>query len=662
MAPCYTQVGARYRAWEEIGATPWLVRQIRFGIQLPWTGPCRFQHRSSYDLSPAHQKFAREEVQRWLSLGYVRKANPSQGRRLAQRGMVAPAFVSEGRKPRLVIDYSVVNESLDQRTFRMDQLGDLAAVLHPRDRLFKADITDAYYHLRLRRSDQERLSFMVDGEVYVPLCLNCGLSVAPWFFTKAMRPVVAFLRARGHRVFSYLDDFFGAARPSSIGPASREDTQMLGQEMRSLFTRLGLALHPDKCDFGGKRQLEILGIVVDTDRALFVLSPAKLRKVEGHARRLLRYASRNKRCVKATDIRQFAGLGNSVSPAVVDARLRLRELFNALADGMTNVTSTCHGHVASLGQSERSRCHGASNGARSATKGRRRLSHAAMRDLQWWARLSCNQHVGRAVWPQVDARIFTDASMSGWGATWNGLVPVAGFFGEQEEGAHINELEVLAALFALKSFISHARHRSIELVTDSKVTEHIVRNYTSRSPRLLARLRQLRELCEANGVTVSTRHIPSVLNTWADRLSRRRDSHAWDLPNAAVRLLERRFAMQLHPVDGNELPTFTAMRAIPVVLPRPAMLPVWARHLARLGRGILVTPAWRTQAWFSAALRGGATEFPVDNGGAGKPLTTPWQTVALQFGRMAHAGGHAQEGMRHGACYRRPMGPAMRHA
>lgn len=106
----------------------------------------------------------------------------------------------------------------------MDQLGDLAAVLQPNDGLLRADISDAYYHLRLRRSDQEKLAYMVNHRVYLPISLNCGLSVAPCFFTKTMKPVVAALRKKGHRAFAYLDDFFGAARSSAGGPTSVADT------------------------------------------------------------------------------------------------------------------------------------------------------------------------------------------------------------------------------------------------------------------------------------------------------------------------------------------------------------------------------------------------------------------------------------------------------
>jgi Reverse transcriptase (RNA-dependent DNA polymerase) len=333
MPPPFVAVGQAHRAWTEIGASDWLVRQLRFGLQLPWRRkPPRSVLVRSYNLRPADLGFARGEVRRWLTAGYCRLATAADLKEIRRAGRVSPAFVTTtASKPRLVIDYTVVNECLEERTFRMDQLADLAPSLRRDDCMFKADIKDAYYHLRLRKEDQIYLSFSVGGVVYVPSCLNCGLAVAPWFFTKAMRPVVAYLRAKGHRVYSYLDDFFGAGGTvRNDHPASEADTARAETDMRFLFARLGLALHPTKCDFTGSRSLEILGILVDTSRAQFLLSPAKLRKVEGAAQRLLAHARAHRRHVPARALRSFAGLGNSTGLAVVDARLRLRELFDAL--------------------------------------------------------------------------------------------------------------------------------------------------------------------------------------------------------------------------------------------------------------------------------------------------------------------------------------------
>jgi hypothetical protein len=63
-----------------------------------------------------------------------------------------------------------------------------------------------------------------------------------------------------------------------------------------------------------------------------------------------------------------------------------------------------------------------------------------------------------------------------------------------------------SALQGLRKFSGFARGQQLQLVSDSMVTVHIVRNWTSRSSWLLAHLRKLRALCEARGITLSTRH------------------------------------------------------------------------------------------------------------------------------------------------------------
>jgi Reverse transcriptase (RNA-dependent DNA polymerase) len=143
--------------------------------------------------------------------------------------------------------------------------------------MFKADVKDAYYNLLLRKEDRLCLSFSVGGVVYVRAFLKCGLTVSPWFFTKTMRPMVSYLRARGHHVFSYLDDFFGAGSTArNDHPTTEADTARAGRDIRQLFARLGPTLHPTKCDFAGSRSLEIPGILVDTRRAVCSRTPVPI--------------------------------------------------------------------------------------------------------------------------------------------------------------------------------------------------------------------------------------------------------------------------------------------------------------------------------------------------------------------------------------------------
>lgn len=127
------------------------------------------------------------------------------------------------------------------------------------------------------------------------------------------------------------------------------------------------------------------------------------------------------------------------------------------------------------------------------------------------------------------------------------------------------------------------------------MSTHIVTNYTSRSPRFLAKLRTLHALCWRHGVALSKFHLPSVLNCWADRLSRCRHTPDWTLSPTAVQIIQRLFAAPLSVLDGNILPGRLLTKGVlAVVTPRPSLQGVWTRLLLRSG-GLLVAPRWPRQ-------------------------------------------------------------------
>jgi hypothetical protein len=200
IAPFVT-VGRAHQAWTEIGASPWLVRQLRFGLQLPWIRKPRNPWAREYHLSPEDLAFSRREAQRWVDSGYCRQASGADLHLLRRCMSVSPAFVTvNAKKFRLVIDYSLVNECLDERSFRIDQLADLSPSLRPDDCLLKAYIKNTYYHLRLRKEDQLYLAFRVGGVTYIPAC--------PKF------------RAFPRAVVIYKDDATGCRASAVSGPPS----------------------------------------------------------------------------------------------------------------------------------------------------------------------------------------------------------------------------------------------------------------------------------------------------------------------------------------------------------------------------------------------------------------------------------------------------------
>jgi len=625
----WERMSRSWKEWESLGASPWLLRTIRFGAQLPWdvNRPIRRGIRTAYPLKPTEAAFANQEVQRWVHEGFCRELGWEEARAI---GTVVSAFVVPGAKDRLVVDYSPHNESLLRRPFKMEQLSDLAPLLHPGDSLLKFDIKDAYYHVRLRREDQRKLIFRVGERVFMPLCMNCGLAAAPWLFTKLMRVPLRALRQQGHRVSSYLDDFYGAARiDATASHASQGDTARAEREIRALLSRLGLTIHPRKVDFSGSRRMECLGIVVDTEIGTYDLSQAKRQKVARAAFAVMQEARRNRRLVRLPHLQHFAGLAQSTYLAVPSCRLYLREVHDCVAEALRS------------------------------PRRRGRLSHQGLRDLLWWCDLPTNASVGRPIWqPAPTASLFTDANQGGWGGVWANHATARGLFDTEEGPLHINKKEVLAAILSLESFAEAARGAQIDLAMDSLVSVHVINNWTSRSPDLMALLRRLRALTEALGVSLATRHIPGVLNVWADRLSRQRDAADWKLSPRAVAAIEGQFGPHVwHHGARREtavVPLYSSATADPGAAMRIPWGEAWplanslitcpphqvwhvVRQLQRFRRdATLIVPDWPTQAWFAPARAAASAELPL---GSSIPVwlhstdgrASPWNGRAFRF-------------------------------
>jgi hypothetical protein len=82
-------------------------------------------------------------------------------------------------------------------------------------------------------------------------------------------------------------------------------------------------------------------------------------------------------------------------------------------------------------------------------------------------------------------------------------VPARGLFNPTDaKPVSINQRELLAAILGLSTFLQVARSLHVNLLSDSQVSLAVVRNLTSRSPRIIDLLRILRLLCEENGISL----------------------------------------------------------------------------------------------------------------------------------------------------------------
>lgn len=201
-------------SWNEIGASRWVLDAIMRGIDITGTRKPPNVHSAGYPWNESDSALMTAQQHDELRIGYIEEVT-GDAAVIKMLHCVSPAFVvRKGNRPRKVLDYSRVNESIDVRSFRYETLSDLAQVLRPDDAMMVWDIKDAYHHLRLLEEDRTYPAFMMMGPIFVPTKMPFGLRPAPYIFIKVFLPLLAYLRSLGFRVISCVV-YFGGASPAA---------------------------------------------------------------------------------------------------------------------------------------------------------------------------------------------------------------------------------------------------------------------------------------------------------------------------------------------------------------------------------------------------------------------------------------------------------------
>ncbi len=132
---------------------------------------------------------------------------------------------------------------------------------------------------------------------------------------------------------------------------------------------------------------------------------------------------------------------------------------------------------------------------------------------------------------------FTDASATGWGATYNGHA-VSGVWTGPQLRWHINCLELLAVRLALSRLRGRLRGKDVLVRTDNTATvAYINRQGGLRSRRMSQLARHLLLWSQKHLRSLRAIHIPGVFNQVADELSRAALPGEWRLHPQAVQLI-----------------------------------------------------------------------------------------------------------------------------
>lgn len=253
-------------------------------------------------------------------------------------------------------------------------------------------------------------------------------------------------------------------------------------------------------------------------------------------------------------------------------------------------------------------------------EGRMLISKRMKDDLDWW------QHNAMTSLNPIRLNKFktvisSDASLRGWGAHHEGVY-AHGQWSEEERKFSINYLELLAAFFALKSFVSHLGDCEILLrIDNTSAIAYINRAGGVQFPHLSELSRQIWQWCESRKLWIFASYIPSKLNTEADYASRITNVDTeWELNDIyfkkilkkfgpfsidlfASRLNKKceRFYSRFPDPDSTSVDAFTIswenekFYAFP---PFALILRALRKIISDKASGILIVPRWPAQPWY----------------------------------------------------------------
>ncbi len=217
------------------------------------------------------------------------------------------------------------------------------------------------------------------------------------------------------------------------------------------------------------------------------------------------------------------------------------------------------------------------------------------------------------------AVVFTDASTTGWGATYNGHA-VSGVWTGPQLHWHINCLELLAVRLALSRLRGCLQRKDVLVRTDNTATvAYINRQGGLRSRRMSQLARHLLLWSQKHLRSLRAIHIPGVFNRAADELSRAALPGEWRLHPQAVQLIWGRFGaaqvdlfaspetthcQEFYSLTEATLGTDALAHSWPRGLRKYAFPPVslLAQTLCKIREDeeqvLLVAPYWPNRTWF----------------------------------------------------------------
>ena len=496
-----TPVGGRlkfkWENWKEFGASKKIVRWLRKGYMLPFNVGeeaivrSKFSAKSDANLVANYAPDTEKALVLNMMMDTLLKKNYIVKMQPEEQGFFNLVFLrpkkaadSETRMEkrwRLILDVSGLNKFLRIKHFTMETAEKIRGEVTPNSWATSVDLTDAYHHLPIHPHFQNFLAFEVAGVNYKYVACPFGLSPIPQVFTEVMTCIKIHMRENTNSlVFQYLDDWLLI---SDTALSVLQDTV----KFVNICIKLGVIVNPDKSSLEPTQSLVHLGFHWDFAHARLSVPEEKVVEIIN----LCKHVSDTSR-VRLPCLESLQGKLISVEKAVPYGRIHYRNFQKEVVRNVRRGRNNRHV----------------------------RLSKAAKNDLVWWSKRSHVESPVDCRRCKPDVILMTDASLTGWGIVSIDRTWKADWL-RHERSRHINELELLTTLKALRQMTTIKEGDHVQFLIDNRTACcYINRQGGTKSVRLNTIARRVWLLAEQMQLTLSAAYIKGENNVIADMLSR----------------------------------------------------------------------------------------------------------------------------------------------
>lgn len=434
------------------------------------------------------QHFLEEETRRGRIAGPLDRAR--YPKIMISRFGVIPK--SQPGKWRLILDLSSptgqsVNDGIDSSlcSFKYINVDDAAAVMVKLGRgamMAKIDIAHAYRNVPIHPQDRQLLGMQWEDKLFVDKTMPFGMRSAPKIFSALADTLEWVLLQRGVSIsLHYLDDFL------TLGAPGTRECQRNLRILQEVCALLGFPLAAEKIE-GPTTALVFLGIILDSTQMEMRLPETKLQRVK----EMVAVWQTKKKATKR-QVLSLVGLLAHAAKVVTPGRTFIRRMIN-----LAHTVRELHHWVYLNGEFKS--------------------------DLQWW-HLFLEQWNGKSCMASHCAyspstTLVSDASGSwGCGALWGKKWLQLAWVGDWAEQS-ITVKELLPIVIAVALWGEAWTKSHVLVKCDNMAVVHVLASRTSRHSRVMHLLRCLYFLLAKWEISVHAEHIPGVLNTAADAISR----------------------------------------------------------------------------------------------------------------------------------------------